>query len=138
MTTLLLVIECEPEMPYLIKVQTLKARNISHTKFSNFSKYEKLVKLGDTQYITVIEDPNKPRNRYLVKLFNSFTGQEQQVDLVIQQSGFMAMMTEIRKHLGCSWEVFSWQSLRHSEESLKPRKTVIRDFSGRAILHLRL
>lgn len=130
MTTLLLIIECELKMPYPIKVQTLKARNIPHTKFSNFSKYEKLVKLGDTQYITVIEDPNKPRNRYLVKLLNSFTGQEQQVDLVIQESGFMAMMIEIRKHLGCSWEVFSWQSLRHSaEESLKTKNTVIRDFS---------
>ncbi|AFZ30666.1 hypothetical protein Glo7428_2142 [Gloeocapsa sp. PCC 7428] len=41
-------------------------------------------------------------------LTNRFTGKDQRVDLVMQESGFVAMISEIRKHFGYAWEVFSW------------------------------
>lgn len=95
-------------MTYAIEVQTVEAHGIPVIEYRYVPEYERTVELGNTQYITAIKDPQLPRNRYLVTLFNRLTGKEQRVDLVIQESGFTAMITEIRKHFGSGWEVFDW------------------------------
>ena len=95
-------------MTSAIEVQTLEVHGIPVTEYRYIPEYERTVELGDTQYITAIKDPQQPRNRYLVTLFNRLTGQQQLIDLVIQESGFTAMMNEVRKHFGSTWEVFDW------------------------------
>lgn len=91
-------------------VQTLEVGGIPYTEYRQESELEneQRIELGDTEYITVVKDPQKPSNRYLITLLNRFNGSLQHVDLVIQESGFGAMMTEIRKHFGSVWEVFAW------------------------------
>ncbi|WP_250126625.1 hypothetical protein [Chroococcidiopsis sp. CCMEE 29] len=91
-----------------VELQTVEAHGIPCTEYHYQPEDEQLVELGNTQYITAIKEPEKPRNRYLATLLNRFTGQEQRVDVVIQESGFTAMIAEIRKHFGSSWEIFSW------------------------------
>lgn len=91
------------------QLQTVEAHGIPYTEY----RYQPddrgtLVDLCGTQYITAVQEPEKSRNHYLMTLLNRFTGQEQRVDLVIQESGFMAMVTEIRKHFGYGWELFEW------------------------------
>lgn len=95
-------------MTYAIEVQTVEAHGIPATEYRYIPEHERTVELGNTQYITVVKDPQLPRNRYLITLFNRLTGQQQLVDLVIQESGFTAMIAEIRKHFGSGWEVFDW------------------------------
>lgn len=91
-----------------LEVQTLFDHGIPVTEYRYVPEYERTVELGNTQYITAIKDPQLPRNRYLITLFNRFSQQQQLIDLVIQESGFTAMIAEIRKHFGSAWEVFDW------------------------------
>lgn len=93
-----------------VEVQTVEVGGIPYTEYRQEPELENEqgIELGDTEYITVIEDPQKRTNRYLVTLLNRFNGSLQRVDLVIQESGFGAMMTEIRKHFGSGWEVYAW------------------------------
>ena len=92
------------------EVQTVEVGGIPYTEYRQEPEpeNEQRIELGDTEYITVVKDPQKPRNRYLVTLLNLFTGSSQHVDLVIQESGFGAMMSEIRKHYGSGWELYAW------------------------------
>lgn len=93
-----------------VEVQTVEVGGIPYTEYRQEPELEneQRIESGDTEYITVIKDPQKPNNRYLVTLLNLFTGSLQHVDLVIQESGFGAMMAEIRKHFGSGWEVYAW------------------------------
>jgi hypothetical protein len=93
-----------------VEIQTLEAHGIPCTeyRYEPELEYEQQIELGDTQYITSVKDRHKRRNRYIVMLTNRFTGKDQRVDLVMQESGFVAMISEIRKHFGYAWEVFSW------------------------------
>ena len=95
-------------MTHAIEVQTVEAHGTPVTEYRYVPESERTVELGNTQYITAIKDTQLPRNRYLVTLFNRLTGKEQCVDLVIQSSGFTAMITEVRKHFGSDWELFDW------------------------------
>lgn len=92
------------------EVQTVEVGGIPYTEYRQEPELENEqgIEPGDTEYITVIEDPQKRTNRYLVTLLNRFNGSLQHVDLVIQENGFTAMMTEIRKHFGSGWEVYAW------------------------------
>lgn len=92
------------------EVQTVEVGGIPYTEYRQEPELEdeQRIELGDTEYITVIKDPQKRTNRYLITLLNLFTGSLQHVDLVIQEHGFTAMMAEIRKHFGSGWEVFAW------------------------------
>lgn len=90
------------------EAQTIEAHGIPYTEYRYQPDRGDLVEDGGTQYITAIKDPEKSRNRYLVTLMNRFTGQEQRVDLVIQEFGFTEMVTELRKHFGYAWELFEW------------------------------
>jgi hypothetical protein len=95
-------------MPYT-EVQTIEAFGGQHTEYRYEPDFEEVVEPDLTRYITAIKNPDdKNRNRYLVDLFNCTTGKGQRVDLVIQESGFKAMATEIRNHFSSSWEVYSW------------------------------
>ena len=93
-----------------VEVQTVEVGGIPYSEYRQEPEpeNEQEIELGDTEYITVIEDPQKRTNRYLVTLLNRFNGSLQHVDLVIQESGFGAMMTEIRKHYGSGWELYAW------------------------------
>lgn len=99
-------------MPYAqVEVQTVEVGGIPYTEYRQELglEDEQRIEVQDTQYITVIKDPaKKSLNHYLVTLENRFTGKEQRVDLVLQETGFGAMMTEIRKHFGSGWEVYAW------------------------------
>ncbi len=93
-----------------VEVQAVEVGGIPYTEYRQEAEPEdeQRVEPGDTEYITVIEDPQKRTNRYLVTLLNRFNGSLQRVDLVIQEHGFTAMINEIRKHFGSGWEVFAW------------------------------
>jgi hypothetical protein len=95
--------------PYA-EVQTVEVGGIPYTEYRQEPELENEqgIELGNTEYITVVKDPQKRTNRYLVTLLNRFNGSLQRVDLVIQEHGFTAMMNEIRKHFGSGWEVFAW------------------------------
>lgn len=92
------------------EVQTVEVGGIPYTEYRQEAELEdeQRVEPGDTEYITVVKDPHKRTNRYLVTLLNLFTGSLQRVDLVIQEHGFTAMMAEIRKHFGSGWELYAW------------------------------
>lgn len=91
------------------EVQTIEAFGGQYTEYRYEPDFEEVVEPDLTRYITAIKDPDdKTRNRYLVDLFNCTTGKGQRVDLVIQESGFKAMVTEIRNYFSPSWEVYSW------------------------------
>ena len=92
------------------EVQTVEFGGIPYTDYRQEPELEneQRIELGDTEYITVVKDPQKRTNRYLLTLLNRFTCSLQRVDLVIQEHGFIAMMAEIRKHFGSGWEVYAW------------------------------
>ncbi len=95
-------------MPYT-EVQTIEAFGGQYTEIRYEPEYEQVVEPDLAYYITAIANPNDDsRYRYLVDLFNPSTKEGQRVDLVIQESGFASMITEIRNHFGHDWEVFSW------------------------------
>ena len=93
-----------------VEVQTVEVGGIPYSEYRQEAEpeNEQRIELGDTEYITVVKEPQKRTNRYLVTLLNRFTGSLQRVDLVIQENGFTAMMAEIRKHFGSGWEVYAW------------------------------
>lgn len=93
-----------------VEVQTVEIGGIPYTEYRQEPELddEQRIELGDIEYITAVKDPQKPRNRYLVTLLNLLTEKEQYVDLVIQENGFTAMVSEIRKHYGSGWEVYAW------------------------------
>ena len=95
-------------MTYAVELQTLEAHGIPCIECHYQPDNATMVELGDTQYITAVKEPGQSTNRYLVTLLNRFTGQEQKVDLVILESGFSPMVTELRKHYGYAWELFDW------------------------------
>lgn len=91
----------------LVEVQTLEVGGILYPEYRYKPELEADVET--TQYITTIKDPDKKSvNHYLITLLNRFTGKEQRVDLVFQETGFMAMVAEIRKHFDYNWEIFCW------------------------------
>lgn len=95
----------------LVEVQTLEVGGIHYSEYRYEPELEdeQEAEVENTQYITAIKDPaEKSINHYLVTLLNRFTGKEQRVDLILQETGFMAMVTEIRKHFGYGWEIFCW------------------------------
>ena len=92
------------------EIQTVEVGGIPYTEYRQEPEPEdeQGIELGNTEYITVIKDPQKRTNRYLVTLLNRFNGSLQHVDLVIQEHGFTAMINEIRKYFGSGWELYSW------------------------------
>ncbi len=95
-------------MPYA-EVQTIEAFGGQYTEYRSEPDFEEVVEKDLTEYITAIRNPeDKSRHRYLVDLVNSFTGEGKRVDLVIQELGFGAMVTELRNHFSSSWEIFGW------------------------------
>ena len=93
-----------------VAVQRLEVGGIPYTEYRQEPELEneQRIELGDTEYITVVKDPQRRTNRYLVTLLNRFNGSLQRVDLVIQEHGFTAMINGIRKHFGSGWELYAW------------------------------
>ena len=92
-----------------IALHSVDVGGIPYTEFRHEPEHSTSVQLCNTYYITAVASPGLSTHRYLITLMHRVSGQEQLVDLVLSDDGFLPMIATLRLHFSPhNWEIFSW------------------------------